>query len=44
MVKYTQTLHQDYLHQVALVIPTKTAAGPIRILSMDGQLVGAGGS
>ncbi|MEU4287544.1 hypothetical protein AB0E63_04915 [Kribbella sp. NPDC026596] len=43
MVKYTQTLHQDYLHQVALVIPTKTAT-PIRILSMDGQLVGAGGS
>ncbi|WP_405062846.1 hypothetical protein OG474_14745 [Kribbella sp. NBC_01505] len=44
MVKYTQTLHQDYLHQVALVIPAKSTGGPIRILSMDGQLVGAGGS
>jgi hypothetical protein len=44
MVKYTQTLHQDYLHQLALVIPTKATGGPIRILSMDGQLVGAGGS
>ncbi len=44
MVKYTQTLHQDYLHQVALVIPSKATGGPIRILSMDGQLVGAGGS
>lgn len=44
MVKYTQTLYQDYLHQVALVIPTKAAATPICILSMDGQLVGAGGS
>jgi hypothetical protein len=44
MVKYTQTLHQDYLHQVAVVIPTKAAGTPIRILSMDGQLVGAGGS
>ncbi|MFI6833196.1 hypothetical protein ACIBG5_39200 [Kribbella sp. NPDC050241] len=44
MVKYTQTLHQDYLHQVALVIPTKASGGTIRILSMDGQLVGAGGS
>jgi hypothetical protein len=44
MVKYTQTLHQDYLHQVALVIPTKVSGGAIRILSMDGQLVGAGGS
>jgi hypothetical protein len=44
MVKYTQTLHQDYLHQIALVIPSKTTGGPIRILSMDGQLVGAGGS
>jgi hypothetical protein len=43
-VKYTQTLHQDYLHQVALVIPTKAAGTPIRILSMDSQLVGAGGS
>jgi hypothetical protein len=44
MVKYTQTLHQDYLHQVALVIPTKASGGAIRILSIDGQLVGAGGS
>ena len=44
MVKYTQTLHQDYLYQVALVIPTKATGGTIRILSMDGQLVGAGGS
>ncbi|TCC55861.1 hypothetical protein E0H73_34595 [Kribbella pittospori] len=44
MVKYTQTLHQDYLHQVALVIPTKASGGTIRIISMDGQLVGAGGS
>ncbi|TDD57915.1 hypothetical protein E1263_21315 [Kribbella antibiotica] len=43
-VKFTQTLHQDYLHQVALVIPAKATGGPIRILSMDGQLVGAGGS
>lgn len=44
MVKFTQTLHQDYLHQIALVVPSKTTGGPIRILSMDGQLVGAGGS
>jgi hypothetical protein len=44
MVKYTQTLHQDYLYQVALVIPTKTTGSAIRILSIDGQLVGAGGS
>jgi len=44
MVKYTQTLHQDYLYQVALVIPTKASGGTIRILSVDGQLVGAGGS
>ncbi|GAA0577016.1 hypothetical protein HPO96_15005 [Kribbella sandramycini] len=44
MVKYTQTLHQDYLHQVALIIPAKSTGGPIRILSMDGQLVGAGGT
>jgi hypothetical protein len=43
-VKYTQTLHQDYLYQVALVVPTKASGGTIRILSMDGQLVGAGGS
>jgi hypothetical protein len=44
MVKYTQTLHQDYLYQAALVIPTKETGGAIRILSVDGQLVGAGGS
>ncbi len=44
MVKYTQTLHQDYLYQAALVIPAKSAGGTIRILSVDGQLVGAGGS
>ena len=43
-VKYTQTIHQDYLHQVAVVIPTKSTDGPIRILSVDGQLVGAGGT
>ncbi|TDU90160.1 hypothetical protein EV138_3744 [Kribbella voronezhensis] len=43
MVKYTQTLHRDYLHQIALVIPLK-GHGRIRVLSMDGQLVGAGGS
>ncbi|MFB6723716.1 hypothetical protein ACFCV3_26280 [Kribbella sp. NPDC056345] len=43
-VKFTQTLHQDYLHQVALVIPARTTGGPVRILSMDGQLTGAGGS
>ncbi|TCO13493.1 hypothetical protein EV652_12633 [Kribbella steppae] len=44
MVKYTQTLHQDYLYQAALVIPTKATGGTIRVLSIDGQLVGAGGS
>jgi hypothetical protein len=43
MVKYTQTLHRDYLQQVALVIPLR-GQGKIRILSVDGQLVGAGGS
>ena len=42
-VKYTQNLHLDYLHQVALVIPLK-GHGKIRVLSIDGQLVGAGGS
>jgi hypothetical protein len=42
-VKYTQTLHQDYLHQLALVIPAK-GQGKVQILSLDGQLVGAGGS
>ncbi|TCO38657.1 hypothetical protein EV646_12032 [Kribbella antiqua] len=44
MVKYTQSLYQDYLHQVALVIPTKAAGGKIRVLSIDGQLVGGGGA
>ncbi|GAA1592180.1 MULTISPECIES: hypothetical protein [Kribbella] len=43
MVKYTQSLHQDYLHQVALVIPTKASGKPVRVLSIDPQLVGAGG-
>ncbi|QNE19620.1 hypothetical protein F1D05_18995 [Kribbella qitaiheensis] len=42
-VKYTQTLHRDYLHQVAVVIPLK-GHGRMRVLSIDGQLVGAGGS
>ncbi|TDO54586.1 hypothetical protein EV643_101376 [Kribbella sp. VKM Ac-2527] len=42
-VRYTQTLNLDYLHQVALVIPAK-GKGKLRILSIDGQLVGAGGS
>jgi hypothetical protein len=41
-VKYTQGLTQDYLQQVALVIPLK-GKGKIRILSVDGDLVGAGG-
>jgi hypothetical protein len=41
-VRYTQGLTQDYLHQVALVIPLK-GKGKIRILSVDGDLVGAGG-
>jgi hypothetical protein len=44
MVKYTQSLHQDYLHQVALVIPSKATGGEVRILSIDPQLVGAGGA
>jgi hypothetical protein len=43
-VKYTQSLHQDYLHQVAVLIPPKGQAAKTRILSLDGQLVGAGGS
>jgi hypothetical protein len=42
-VKYTQTLHQDYLFQAAVVIPQK-GHGKIRILSVDGELAGAGGS
>ncbi|MFD7152978.1 hypothetical protein ACFV9C_00175 [Kribbella sp. NPDC059898] len=43
MVKYTQSLHQDYLHQVALVIPTKESGKQVQVLSVDPQLVGAGG-
>jgi hypothetical protein len=43
MVKYTQSLHQDYLHQVALVIPTKASGKAVQVLSIDPQLVGAGG-
>ncbi|MER7251039.1 hypothetical protein [Kribbella sp. NPDC000426] len=43
MVKYTQSLHQDYLHQVALVIPAKSSGEAVRVLSIDPQLVGAGG-
>jgi hypothetical protein len=43
MVKYTQTIHQDYLHQVALVIPAKSTGGGVQVLSIDPQLVGAGG-
>ncbi|TWD80314.1 hypothetical protein FB561_1388 [Kribbella amoyensis] len=42
-VKYTQNLTRDHLHQAALVIPPK-GKGKIRILSLDSQLVGAGGS
>lgn len=44
MVKYTQSLHQDYLHQVALVIPTKSTDEAVRVLSIDPQLIGAGGA
>ncbi|WBQ05764.1 hypothetical protein [Kribbella sp. CA-293567] len=40
-VKYYQTLHQDYLHEVALVIPP---TGKIRILAIRTQVVGGGGS
>ena len=43
MVKYTQSLHQDYLHQVALVIPSKASGKAVRVLSIDPQLIGAGG-
>ncbi|WUJ73572.1 hypothetical protein OG809_09955 [Kribbella soli] len=43
MVKYTQSLHQDYLHQVALVIPTTSTDEAVRVLSIDPQLIGAGG-
>ncbi|WP_350280251.1 hypothetical protein [Kribbella sp. HUAS MG21] len=44
MVKYTQNLYQDYLHQVALVIPAKSSGTAVQILSVDPQLVGAGGA
>jgi hypothetical protein len=44
MVKYTQSLHQDYLHQVAVVIPTKESGKAVQVLAIDPQLVGAGGS
>jgi hypothetical protein len=44
MVKYTQSLHQDYLHQVALVIPAKSSGEAIHVLSIDPQLIGAGGA
>jgi len=42
-VRYSNTLYADYLHQTALVIPLK-GKGKLRILSLDTQLVGAGGS
>ena len=42
-IKYYNYLNQNYLHQIALVIPPK-GKGKIRILSLDGQLVDAGGS
>ncbi len=44
MAKYTQTLHQDYLHQVAVVIPAKSTGDAVQVLSIDPQLVGAGGA
>ncbi|HEY3560029.1 MAG TPA: hypothetical protein VGL05_21320 [Kribbella sp.] len=44
MVKYTQSLHQDYLHQVAVVIPTKESGKAVQVLAIDPQLVGAGGA
>lgn len=44
MVKYTQTLHQDYLHQVAVVIPARSTGDAVQVLSIDPQLVGAGGA
>jgi hypothetical protein len=40
-VKYYQTLRQDYLHEVALVIPS---TGKTRVLSIGTQTVGGGGS
>ncbi|WP_410786525.1 hypothetical protein [Kribbella sp. C-35] len=44
MVKYTQTLYQNYLHQVAVVIPAKSTGNAVQVLSIDPQLVGAGGN
>jgi hypothetical protein len=40
-VKYYQTLRQDYLHEVALVIPP---TGKTRVLAIETQVVGGGGS
>ncbi|NEA36095.1 hypothetical protein [Streptomyces sp. SID13031] len=40
-VKYYQTLYQDYLHEVALVIPP---TGKPRVLAIRTQVVGGGGS
>ncbi|MFI5709962.1 hypothetical protein [Kribbella sp. NPDC051620] len=40
-VKYYQTLRQDYLHEVALVIPP---TGKPRVLAIHTQVVGGGGS
>ncbi|MEV6416129.1 hypothetical protein [Kribbella sp. NPDC051718] len=40
-VKYYQTLRQDYLHEVALVIPP---TGKTRVLAIHTQVVGGGGS
>jgi hypothetical protein len=40
-VKYYQTLRQDYLHEVALVIPP---TGKPRVLAIRTQVVGGGGS
>ncbi|MEU8222214.1 hypothetical protein [Kribbella sp. NPDC048915] len=43
MVKYTRTIHQNYLHQVALVVPANSSDG-VQVLSIEPQLVGAGGA
>lgn len=40
-VKYYQTLRQDYLHEVAMVIPP---TGKTRVLAIRTQVVGGGGS
>jgi hypothetical protein len=40
-VKYFQTLRQDYLHEVALVIPS---TGKPRVIAIHSQTVGGGGS